>query len=75
MIYSKCPTCGFFIGNISNEYEEKKKEICSNVKLSEEEQQKEISKLLIKLKIRRYCCRMRMMASKDMVYEILSPNK
>ena len=75
MIYSTCPTCGFFIGNIVNKYELDKKKVCSNEKLSEEEQQSEISKLLKDLKVRRYCCRMRIMTSKDLVEEILSPNK
>jgi|UniRef100_A0A6C0IVL4 DNA-directed RNA polymerase subunit N (RpoN/RPB10) len=75
MIYSTCPTCGFFIGNIVNQYELDKKKVCSNEKLSEEEQQSEISKLLKDLKVRRYCCRMRIMTSKDLVEEILSPNK
>ena len=71
MIYSSCPTCGFFIGNIVQDYETSKNKICSNQKLSEEEQQKEISKLLKNLKVRRYCCRMRIMTCKDMVQEIL----
>lgn len=75
MIYSTCPTCGFFIGNIVNEYEEKKEIICSNSKLTKEEQQTEISKLLKNLKVRRYCCRMRIMTCKDLVKEIISPVK
>tara|TARA_E500000178_G_C16340651_1_gene453082 strand:- start:275 stop:502 length:228 start_codon:yes stop_codon:yes gene_type:complete len=75
MIYSKCPTCGFFIGNISDSFEKKKEEICSNTNLSEEEQEKQISEVLKNLKIRRYCCRMRIMSSKDMVFEIVAPRK
>ena len=75
MIYSTCPTCGFFIGNVINEYEIEKEKICSNTKLSDEEQQNEISKLLKKLKVRRYCCRMRVMTCKDLVKEILAPIK
>ena len=75
MIYSKCPTCGFFIGNISDGFEKKKEEICSNTSLSEEEQEKQISEVLKNLKIRRYCCRMRIMSSKDMVFEIVAPRK
>lgn len=73
MIYSRCPTCGFFIGNIIHKYEQDKNQICSNNKLSKEEQEKEVSKLLQKLKVRRYCCRMRVMTCKDMVHEIISP--
>jgi DNA-directed RNA polymerase subunit N (RpoN/RPB10) len=74
MIYSTCPTCGFFIGNIVNQYEKDKKKVCSNENLSDEEQQAEISKLLKNLKVRRYCCRMRIMTSKDLVEEILGTN-
>ena len=71
MIYSTCPTCGFFIGNVINEFEEAKNKICSTHNITDEEQQEEISKVLKKLKIRRYCCRMRIMSCKDMVQEIL----
>ena len=73
MIYSSCPTCGFFIGNIVNEYEVQKEKICSNSKLSDDEQSKEIAKLLKSLKVRRYCCRMRIMTCKDLVKEIIAP--
>ncbi len=75
MIYSTCPTCGFFIGNIVNEFEIEKEKICSNSKLSNEEQQNEISKLLQGLKLRRYCCRMRIMTCKDLVKEIIAPEE
>lgn len=75
MIYSTCPTCGFFIGNIVNEFEIEKEKICSNSKLSNEEQQNEISKLLKSLKVRRYCCRMRIMTCKDLVKEIIAPDE
>lgn len=71
MLYMTCPTCGFFLGQKTIEYDTKKKEICSNPKLSQEEKEKEISKLLKSLGLRRYCCRMRMMTYKDLVYEIL----
>ena len=72
MNYSSCPTCYFFIGNLIEEFENEKEKICSNSKLTEEEQEKEISKLLRNLKVRRYCCRMRIMTNKDMVKEIMS---
>ena len=75
MIYSSCPTCGFFIGNIINNFEVEKEKICNDNKLSEEEQQEKITKLLKDLEIRRYCCRMRVMTCKDMVYEILPAAK
>tara|TARA_B100000161_G_C33546563_1_gene413349 strand:- start:1824 stop:2051 length:228 start_codon:yes stop_codon:yes gene_type:complete len=72
MNYSSCPTCYFFIGNLIEEFENEKEKICSNSKLTEEEQEKEISNLLRNLKVRRYCCRMRIMTNKDMVKEIMS---
>lgn len=71
MLYMTCPTCGFFLGQKTEEYEKKKTEICSNPKYSKKEQEEEISKLLKSLGLRRYCCRMRMMTYKDLVYEIL----
>ena len=71
MIPLTCVTCGFFLGAITIEYETKKAEICNNPKLSEEEQAEEISKLIQKLNIKRYCCRMRLMTSKDIVCDVL----
>ncbi len=71
MIYIVCPTCGFFIGNIAIEFDKKKEEICTNSELSEEQQSDEIQKLLKSLKIRRYCCRMRIMTTKDIVQDII----
>lgn len=71
MIYIVCPTCGFFLGSNAIEYDKKKAEICANSKLSEEEQTAEIQKLLKSLKIRRYCCRMRIMTAKDIVQDII----
>jgi len=75
MIYSTCPTCGFFIGNIVDEYEKSKKQICLNTQLSDEQMKKDISNLLKNLKVRRYCCRMRIMTCKDLVEEIIAPIK
>jgi hypothetical protein len=71
MLYTTCPTCGFFLGLKTEEFDQKKKLICDNPKLSKKEQEIQISELLLSLKLRRYCCRMRMMTYKDLVYEIL----
>jgi DNA-directed RNA polymerase subunit N (RpoN/RPB10) len=49
------------------EYEKGKDEICKNPNLSTEEKEKELTKLLLSLKLRRYCCKMRMMSYKDIV--------
>lgn len=71
MIYITCPTCGFFIGSKTIEYETKKAEICSNPNLSSEEQADEIQKLIKSLNIRRYCCKMRIMTCKDIVEDVI----
>jgi DNA-directed RNA polymerase subunit N (RpoN/RPB10) len=75
MEYLTCPTCGYFMGQKSIEFNTKKDIICSNDKLSEEEQGKEIQKLLKSLGFRRYCCQMRIFTHKDLSKEILDPNK
>ena len=67
MLYMICPTCGTFLGQKVLEYEKGKDEICKNPNLSTEEKEKELTKLLLSLKLRRYCCKMRMMSYKDIV--------
>ena len=71
MLYIICPTCGYFLGQKTIEYEQGKEKICANPKLSSIEKEKEISKLLMGLGLRRYCCKMRMMTYKDIVQDIL----
>ena len=66
-----CPTCGFLLGLKTEEYDQKRKLICDNPKLSKQEQEQQISELILSLNLRRYCCRMRIMSYKDLVYEIL----
>ena len=76
MLYTTCPTCGYFLGQIISQYqyESKKGLICSNPNFSTEEKEKELSKLLISLGLRRYCCKMRVMAYKDLV-EYIQPSE
>jgi DNA-directed RNA polymerase subunit N (RpoN/RPB10) len=71
MLYSTCPTCGYFLGQNIIEWETKSKEICDNPNNTKEAKEKLKEKLLKTLKIRRYCCRMRLMSYKDLVQEIL----
>jgi DNA-directed RNA polymerase subunit N (RpoN/RPB10) len=71
MLYISCPTCGYFLGQKTLEYEQGKEQICTNPKLSSEEKEKELTKLLLGLGLRRYCCKMRMMTYKDIVQDIL----
>ena len=71
MLYIICPTCHYFLGQKTVEYESGKQSICSNPKYSTEQKEAELSKLLLSLKLRRYCCKMRMMTYKDIVQDIL----
>ena len=71
MIYLTCPTCGFFIGCKVIEFETKKAQICNNPKISEEDQSIQISQLVKSLNLRRYCCRMRLISTKDIVQDVL----
>ena len=71
MLYVTCPTCGTFLGNKTILFEDEKKKICNNPSYNDEKKSEMISKLLNDLKFKRYCCKMRMMTYKDVVYEIL----
>ena len=71
MLYLTGPTCGYFLGQKTLEWENKSDEICNNHKLSYEEKEKKKQELLLSLKLPRYCCRMRMMSYKDLVQDIL----
>ena len=71
MLYLTCPTCGTFLGLKTLEWETESDKICTNPKLTKEEKEKQKTKLLLSLKLRRYCCRMRMMTYKDIVQDIL----
>lgn len=71
MLYVTCPTCGTFLGNKTIQFEEEKKKICNNPSYNDKKKSEMISKLLNDLKFKRYCCKMRMMTYKDIVYEIL----
>lgn len=71
MLYMSCPTCGKFLGDKTKNFEDKKEIICKNPKLTEKDKGEEIQKLINSLNLRRYCCKMRLMTYKDMVYEIL----
>lgn len=71
MLYMVCPTCNYFLGSKVLEYEKGKDDICKNPKLSTEEREVQLTKLLLDLKLRRYCCKMRMMSYKDVVQFII----
>jgi len=71
MLYSSCPTCGFFIGQKIVEWESKTSEICNNNKLTLKEKEQKKQELLMSLNLRRYCCKMRIMTYKDIVQDII----
>lgn len=73
MEYLTCPTCGFFLGQKSIEYNELRDKICSNKDYTQDKINDEMSKVMKKMNLRRYCCRMRLMTCKDLSKEILAP--
>lgn len=75
MLYIICPTCGYFLGLKTIEWEEKSANICNNPKLSEEEKGEKKTELLKSLQLPNYCCNMRMMSYKDIVNDIIPIQK
>tara|TARA_B110000908_G_scaffold102199_1_gene120444 strand:- start:11152 stop:11379 length:228 start_codon:yes stop_codon:yes gene_type:complete len=73
MEYITCPTCGYLIGQKSIEYNLKKEKICLNNNYTQEQKDNKLVELMQSLKIRRYCCRMRLMCCKDLSKEIIAP--
>lgn len=71
MLYSSCPTCAYFLGQKIIEWETKSKKICDNPNITKIEKEKLKEELLQSIKLRRYCCRMRLMSYKDLVQDIL----
>lgn len=67
MLYYKCPTCSTLFANKQLIWETEKEKICLNSSLSNEQKDKEKRKLLDKLYITRYCCRMRFLGYTDEV--------
>jgi DNA-directed RNA polymerase subunit N (RpoN/RPB10) len=63
MLYFKCPTCKTILANRELVFDEELDKICKNTKLSEKEKDEEKMRLLDKLELTRYCCRMRIMTS------------
>lgn len=75
MLYITCPTCGYFLGLKTIEWEKKSDEICNNPKFSEEEKEQKKTELIKSLQLPRYCCRMRMISYKDIVQDIIPIKK
>ena len=71
MLYPVCPTCGYLLADKIIKFEEEKNKICSNPEISTTEQENLLSILILNLKLRRECCRMRIMTYKDTIQDII----
>lgn len=65
MIYLKCPTCGTILGNRQIMYEKGLEEIENNPNNDDELKKTLKTKLIDKLELKRYCCKMRVMTFKN----------
>lgn len=74
MLYAVCPTCGYFLSKKILHYETNKESICNNPSLTQEDKEEQLSKLLLSLNLKRYCCKMRIMTYKDLVQDIIAPS-
>jgi DNA-directed RNA polymerase subunit N (RpoN/RPB10) len=66
MIYIRCPSCGYILGNRQMLYEAKLDEIVSNPNLDEDAKLDLKTKLVDNLKLKRYCCKMRVITFKQL---------
>lgn len=66
MIYIRCPSCGYILGNRQMLYETKLDEIVSNPNLDEDAKLDLKTKLVDNLKLKRYCCKMRVITFKQL---------
>lgn len=67
MIYLKCPSCGNILANRQKLYDEGLKEIESNSNNDEAMKLKLKTQLVQSLKIKRYCCKMRVITYKNKI--------
>lgn len=65
MIYLKCPTCGYILGNRQVLYEIGLNEIESNPNNDEEIKLILKNKLIDSLQVEKYCCKMRIITYKN----------
>ncbi len=65
MIYLKCPTCGYLLGNRQKIYEQGLEEIESNPNNDEQKKLELKQKLVDSLELKRYCCKMRVITYKN----------
>ena len=65
MIYLKCPTCGYVLGNRQRMYDKGLEEIESNPNNDETTKLELKNKLVESLELKRYCCKMRVISYKN----------
>jgi len=75
MLYITCPSCGYFLGQKTIEWEKRSEEICNDPTMTDEEKEKKKQEVLLSLNLTRYCCKMRMISYKDIVQDILPISK
>ncbi len=64
MIYIKCPSCGFLLGNRQMVYDKGIDDINSDPNTDNEKKLELKTKLIESLGIKRYCCKMRVITYK-----------
>ena len=67
MIYLKCPSCGYILGNRQKLYDNGLAEIESNPNNDEETKLELKTKLIESLGVKKYCCIMRIITYKNKI--------
>ena len=66
MIYIRCCTCGYILGNRQILYESRMEEIVNNPNTDDDIKLELKTKLVESLKLKRYCCKVRVMTFKQL---------
>jgi DNA-directed RNA polymerase subunit N (RpoN/RPB10) len=66
MIYLKCPSCSTIIGNRQIIYENTLEQINNNSNIDDDTKMIQKTKLIESLKLKRYCCKMRIVTFKQL---------
>jgi DNA-directed RNA polymerase subunit N (RpoN/RPB10) len=74
MYYLKCPSCGNIISNRIIKINEEYDKINNDFKLSNEEKEKKRTEAINSLKLKRYCCKSRLMTLPNLI-DIINPMK
>jgi DNA-directed RNA polymerase subunit N (RpoN/RPB10) len=71
MLYTICPTCGHLLADIELEFTDKYDKIVDNINMDDAKKTKEIEKLFSDLKVKKYCCKMRLISYFNHIKTIL----